>query len=93
MYIHPHSPTGTSASHGLGGETGVTTTTNAGYDKVVYAAPAQTVTVPHQASAAGEMYAVSTKAANKKKQEQPPPQEHVDVDDTKKNPQGVSSSS
>ena len=35
----------------------------------MYAAPAQTVIVPHQASAAGELYAVSTKAVNKKNKE------------------------
>ena len=37
----------------------------------MYAAPAQTVTVPHQASGAGELYAVSTKAVNKKNKEEP----------------------
>ena len=37
----------------------------------MYAAPAQTVSVPHQASAAGELYAVSTKAVNKKNKEVP----------------------
>ena len=40
-------------------------------NKVVYVAPAQTVTVPHQTSAAGELYAVPTKAANRKNKEEP----------------------
>ena len=49
----------------------------------MYAAPAQTVIVPHQASAAGDMYAVSTKTMNKKSQEQSP-QEDIDIGDSKK---------
>ena len=37
----------------------------------MYAAPAQTVAVLHQISAAGELYAVSTKAVNRKNKEEP----------------------
>ena len=56
----------------------------------MYAAPTQTVIVPHQASAAGDMYAVSTKTMNKKSQEQSP-QEDIDIGDSKK-VEGVSGS-
>ena len=89
MYIHAHSPTDTSKSYTLE-DTNEATASNTQYDKVVYAAPAQTVTVPHQTSAAGDMYAVSTKTMNKKNQEQPP-QEDIDIGDSKK-VEGVSGS-
>ena len=89
--IHTHSPPATGGTHASEGETKTNTTTNTGYDKILYAATAQTVNVPHQTSSAGELYAVSTKAVNKKNQDQPP-QEHVNKDDTKKNFQGVSNS-
>ena len=60
-------------------------------DKVVYAAPAQTATIPHQAAASGEQYAVSTKAANKTSEEQPPTRQYDTTHhDTKKDTQGVS---
>ena len=62
---------------------------NAQDDKVVYAAPVQAATIPHQASASGEQYAVSTKAVNKTS-EKHLPQEHVDAPDTTKDFQGVS---
>ena len=93
QYIYAHSPPATSGAHTSEGETktNTITATNAGYDKVLYAAPAQTVIVPHQTSAAGDLYAVSTKAVNKKNQDQPS-QEHVNKDDPKKDFQGVSSS-
>ena len=69
--------------------------TNAQYDKVVYAAPAQTATIPHQAAASGEQYAVSTKAVNKisEKQQQQQQQQHVAAHDTTKDFQGVSANS
>ena len=91
--FHAHSPPATSGALTSEGETktNTTTATNTGYDKVLYAAPAQTVTVPHQTSAGGDLYAVSTKAVNKKNQDQPP-QEHVNKDDIKKDFQGVSNS-
>ena len=91
--IHTHSPPATGGAHASEGETktNTTTTTNTGYDKILYAAPAQTINVPHQTSSAGELYAVSTKAVNKKNQDQPP-QEYVNKDDTKKDFQGVSNS-
>ena len=56
----------------------------------MYAAPSQTVIVPHQSSAAGELYAVSTKAMNKKSTEQSP-QVDIDIGDSKK-VEGVSGS-
>ena len=96
MHIYPHSPTDTSRTYTLGEETNEATVSSYSDqydDKVVYAAPVQTVTVPHQTSAAGELYAVSTKAVNKKKQEEPlkeeplkeqPPQGDVDIGDSKK---------
>ena len=57
------SPTGTSGSHASAGETNGTSVINTQYDdKVEYAAPAQTVTIPHQ-TAGGQGYAVSTKGA------------------------------
>ena len=67
----------------------MTTDNNAQYDKVVYAAPAQTVNIPHQAAASGEQYAVSTKAVNKTSEKQQQLQ-HVDALDTTKDLQGVS---
>ena len=67
----------------------MTTDNNAQYDKVVYAAPVQAATIPHQAVASGEQYAVSTKAVNKTS-EKNLPQEHVDAPDTTKDFQGVS---
>ena len=91
--ICTHSPPATGGTHASEGETktDATTAANTGYDKVLYAAPAQTVNVPHQTSAAGELYAVSTKTVNRKNQNLQP-QEHVNKDDTKKDFQGVSNS-
>ena len=68
----------------------MTTDNNAQYDKVVYAAPAQTINIPHQAAASGEQYAVSTKAVNKTSEKQQQQQQHVDAPDTTKGLQGVS---
>ena len=88
MYFHVHSPTDTSRTNK---ETNGATATNSQHDKVEYAAPAQTVTVPHQTSAAGEQYTVSTKNVNKKSQAQPlQEQPSVDTDEPKK-AKGVSS--
>ena len=57
----------------------------------MYAAPAQTVNIPHQAAASGEEYAVSTKATNKTTEEQPPCRQYDDTThDTKKDTKGVS---
>ena len=50
------------------------------------------MTVPHQTSAAGDLYAVSTKATNYVNQEQLPSQEYDDTCNTKKDNQGVSGS-
>lgn len=62
-----HSPTGTGGSHAFASEINVTngsTAINTQYDdKVEYAAPARTLTIPHQTLASGQEYAVSTKAA------------------------------
>ena len=72
----------------------MTTDNNAQYDKVVYAAPAQTAIIPHQAAASGEQYAMSTKAVNKtNKQQQQQQHQHVDAPDTTKDFQGVSANS
>ena len=72
----------------MGEETNEATAINSQYDKVVYAAPAQTVAVPHQTSAAGEQYAVSTKAVSRKNKEEPlkeqPSQEDIDIGQSKK---------
>ena len=85
--IHSHSPTGTGGTHTLGEETNEATIINDQYDeKVVYAAPAQTVTIPHQTSATGDMYAVSTKVVGKASQEQPPAGEGNGVHDVKSDP-------
>ena len=70
----------------------MTTNSTAQDDKVVYAAPVQAVTIPHQAVASGEQYAVSTKAINKTS-EKHLSQEHVDAPDTTKDFQGVSANS
>ena len=88
IHIRVHSPTDTSRTFSLREETNEATIINSQYDdKVLYAAPAHTVIVPHQASAAGEQYAVSTKAVNKKNKEKPlkeePPQEDVDIGQSK----------
>ena len=85
------SPPDTGGTHASEGDTNVTTESNAQYDKVVYAAPAQTVNIPHQAAASGEQYAVSTKTVNNTSEQQLP-QEHVVAPDTKKDFQGVSPS-
>ena len=82
-------PAGTGGTHASKEYTNVTTDSSAQDDKVVYAAPAQAATIPHQAAASGEQYAVSTKAVNKTS-EKHLPQEHVDVPDTTKDLQGVS---
>ena len=89
-----YSPPGTGGTHASEGDTNVTTDSNAQDDKVVYAAPVQAVNIPHQASASGEQYAVSTKAVSKTSEEQPPSGQYNDAThDTKKDTQGVSSSS
>ena len=90
MYFHEHSPTDTSKANTLGEESNGVTAINSQYDKVVYAAPAQTVTVPHQTAFTGEQYAVSTKNVNKKSQEQPLQEQlPVDIGEPKKT-EGVS---
>ena len=85
------SPTSTGGSHALAAETNGNTDSNGHSDKVLYAAPAQAVTVPHQTSAGGQEYAVSTKAANKT-QAQLPSEQYDDVQGTKKEVQAVSDS-
>ena len=87
--MHTYSPTGTGGSHTSGGA-GTISAINDLYDKVEYAAPAQTVTVSHQTSTSGEEYAVSTKAAKKTSQEQPPTEKYDSVHATKKDTQEVS---
>ena len=90
MYFHEHSPTDTSKANTLGEESNGATAISSQYDKVVYAAPAQTVTVPHQTAFTGEQYAVSTKNVNKKGQEQPLQEQlPVDIGEPKKT-EGVS---
>ena len=91
MYIHAYSPTDNRRTYSLGEETNGATTSSDQYDdKVVYAAPAQIVAVPHQASATGELYAVSTKTVTKKSKVEPlteqpsPSQEDVDIGEFKK---------
>ena len=79
-----YSPTSTGGSHASGGD--------AYFDKVVYSDPSQTMSVPHQTSATGDIYAVSTKATNYVNQEQLPSREYDDTLDTKKDNQGVSGS-
>lgn len=86
MYIHTCSPTGTSQTYTSGEEVNGAIPTSSQCDKVVYAAPAQIVAVPHQASATGDMYAVSTKAVGKASQEQPPAGEGNGVRDIKSDP-------
>ena len=95
-YIYSHSPPGTGGTHASGEETNGATTSSLQYDdKVLYAAPAQTVIVPHQTVSTGDMYAVSTKAVGKTSQEQPPAGEsngvHDATSDPKRHPEGVSS--
>ena len=69
----------------------MTTDSNGQDDKVMYAAPAQTVNIPHQAAASGEQYAVSTKAANKTSEKQPPSGKYDGAaHDTKRATEGVS---
>ena len=93
MY-YSYSPPGTGGYHASEGDTNVTADNNAQDDKVVYAAPVQAVNIPHQAAASGEQYAVSTKAISKTSEEQPPSGQYNNgTHDTKKDTQGVSSSS
>ena len=80
----PYSPTSTGGSHTSGGD--------AYYDKAVYSDPSQTMTIPHQTSATGDVYAVSIKATSYVNQEQQPSKEYDDTCDTKKDTQGVSGS-
>ena len=47
--------------------------------------------IPHQASASGEQYAVSTKATTKTNENQPTNNQYDDVRDAKMETQGVSS--
>ena len=90
MYSHVHSPTDTSKTNALGEESNRATAVSSQYDKVVYAAPAQTATVPHQTASTGQQYAVSTKNVNQKSQEQPlQEQPPVDIGEPKKT-EGVS---
>ena len=102
MYAHTHvhitlmyilySPTSTGGSHVSTAETNGNKDSNGHSDKVLYAAPAKVVTIPHQTSAGGELYAVSTKAAGKTSQAQPPSEQYDEVQDTKKDTQRVSDS-
>ena len=87
-----NSPTSTGGSHALAAETNGNTDSNGHSDKVLYAAPAKVVTIPHQTSAGGELYAVSTKATNKTSQAQPPSEHYDEVQDTKTAAQRVSNS-
>ena len=89
-YIHTYSPTSTGGSHASAAEKNGNTDSNGHSDKVLYAAPSKVVTIPHQTSAGGELYAVSTKATNKTSQVQPPSEQYDDEQGTKKDTQGVS---
>ena len=94
-YLHSHSPPGTGGTHASGEETNGATTSSVQYDdKLLYAAPAQTVNVPHQTASTGDMYAVSTKAVGKTSEEQPPAGEgngvHDAMSDPKRDTEGVS---
>ena len=86
-----YSPPDTGGTHASERDTNVTMDNKTKYDNVVYATPAQTVNIPHQAAASGEQYAVSSKAVSKSSEQQLP-REHVDAPDTKKDFQGVSAS-
>ena len=86
-YVHIRSPPGTGGTHASGEETNGATTSSVQYDdKVLYAAPAQAVIVPHQTMSTGDMYAVSTKAVGKTSQEQPPAGESNGVHDATSDP-------
>ena len=88
-YVHAYSysPPGTGGTHASKGDN------TAQNDKVVYAAPAQAVAVPHQTAASGEQYAMSTKTANNTSEGQPPSSQYdYVVNNTKKDTQGVSNS-
>ena len=91
-YVCICSSTGTGGSHASAAETNGNTDSNGHSDKILYAAPAKTVTIPHQTSAAGQEYAVSTKSTNKTSQAQPPSEQYDDVQGTKKDAQRVSDS-
>ena len=90
--VYMYSPTSTGGSHASAAETNGNTDSNGHSDKVLYAAPSKVVTIPHHTSAGGELYAVSTKAANKTSQAQPTSEQCDDVQDTKTATQGVSNS-
>ena len=78
-------------SHESAGDKNVTTTSYSDvhyHDKVVYAAPAQTTSIiPHQTSATGQLYALSTKTAS---QENLASGGYDDVHNVKKDTGGVS---
>ena len=86
-YVHSNSPPGTGGTHASGEETNGATSSSVQYDdKVLYAAPAQAVTIPHQTVSTGDMYAVSTKTVGKTSQEQPPAGENNGVHDATSDP-------
>jgi len=91
-YANSYSPTGTGGSHSSGGGTDVSTANNFHNDKVEYATPAQAVTIPYKTSVSGEMYALSTKNANKRNQELPLSGKYDDIHGAKHNTQQVSDS-
>ena len=89
MHICICSSTSTGGSHVSAAKTNGNTDSNGHSDKVLYAAPAKTATIPHHTAAGGQEYAVSTKATNKTSQAQPPSEHYDDVQGTKKDAQGV----
>ena len=92
LLVHSYSPPGTGGTHASEGDTNVTADSIDQDDKIVYAAPVQAVNIPHQASASGEQYAVSTKAVSKTSVEQPPSRQYHDAThDAKKDTEKVSS--
>ena len=77
-------------SHESQGDKNATTSDVHYHDKVVYAAPAQTKIIPHQTSATGELYALSTKTVHKASQEHLVNGRYDDVLNVKKDTGGVS---
>ena len=83
-YVHLYSPTSTGGSHASEGKAAAN---NLLYD---YADPAQIITVPHQPSNSGELYAVSSKVVHKRSEEQLPREHYDDMCNMKNVTQGVS---
>lgn len=82
-FIHIRSYPDAGGNHDSGEETNLSIS-NALYDRL------KPITIPHQTSASGDVYAVSTRKKNWEQTSQKQVEKQVDTGDTKKESQGVS---